>query len=200
MSGGWRAAVERVLPERVRGRAGPALGRTMDRLAVPPSGLKAGRGVPRERADRAPAVLVLLLGAGPEAVERTVAALLEAGPAAGGPRPVLVLDGPHFAVARRAGLAVDHVVSAQQWQRLHPGLPYADHLAERLGQLRRDYATAHLVALPPTGIAGPGPDGASAAQRLGVLLRPVGPGRWRRLWQPVARRVESAVDRSSSGA
>lgn len=193
MSVNLRKVAERVLPESVKGKAGPALGRSMDRLRVPPPGLKAGRG-PGAAGPASPAVVVLLLGA-PDAatVTDTVAALLrDAGPA--GVRPVLVVDTPHFAPARRAGMAVDHVLPAQEWSRRHPGDPYAGYLGERLAQLESDYATSHLVRLPAGGAAAL-PDGALAA-----ALVPPRPGRGRRVWQRLAGRFEAAIDRPASGA
>jgi hypothetical protein len=188
-----RAIAERVLPEQVKGRAGPALGRSLDRLRVPPPGLKAGQGS-GAAGPGSPAVVVLLLGvADARAVADTVAALLrDAGPA--GVRPVLVLDSTHFAPARRAGLAVDHLLPASDWVQRHARLPYPDYLAERLTQLRADYATSHLVRLPVEGAAAL-PDGALAA-----ALVPPDPGRRRRAWQRLAGRLEAAIDRPSSGA
>lgn len=193
MSVNLRKIAERVLPESVKGKAGPALGRSMDRLRVPPPGLKAGRG-PGSAGPGSPAVLVLLLGA-PDAatVTDTVAALLrDAGPA--GVRPVLVLDTPHFAPARRAGLAVDHLLAAGEWAQRHPDQPYAGYLAERLAQLEADYATPHLVRLPAGGVAVL-PDGALAA-----ALVPPRPGAGRLVWQRLAGRFEAAIDRPTSGA
>jgi hypothetical protein len=188
-----RKVAERVLPGSVKGKAGPALGRSMDRLRVPPPGLKAGRG-PEAAGSASPGVVVLLLGA-PDAatVTDTVAALLrDAGPA--GVRPVLVLDTPHFAPARRAGLAVDHLLPAAEWAERHPGQPYAGYLTERLAQLEADYATSHLVRLPAGG-TGALPDGA-----LADALVPPRPGSGRRVWQRLAGRLEAAIDRPTSGA
>lgn len=190
-----RAVAERVLPEPLRGRAGPLLGRTMDRLAVPPPGLKAGAGTPRGGADRRPAVIVLLLGAtGPDAVAATAAELVHHGPVAGGPRPVVVLDTPHFAAVRRAGLAADHILARAEYEARHPGQPYSAYLAQRLDQLRRDYATRHVVTVPPEGVAALGPG--ALAELLVVPRR----GWWRRVWEPTALRFEAAIDRPTSGA
>jgi hypothetical protein len=188
-----RAVAERVLPDAVKGKAGPALGRSMDRLRVPPPGLKAGHG-PGAAGPAGPVVVVLLLQApDAQAVADTAAALLRAaGPA--GVRPVLVLDSPHFAPARRAGLAVEHLTPSQEWARRHPDRPYSGYLAERLAQLRADYATSHLVRLPDEGAAGL-PDGA-----LTAALLPPHPGRGRRVWQRLAGRFEAAIDRPTSGA
>ena len=66
---------------------------------------------------------------------------------------MLVLDGPHFAVARRAGVASDHVLSREEWVGRHPGQPWEDYLAGQLARFRRDDATGHVVALPPEGSA-----------------------------------------------
>jgi hypothetical protein len=188
-----RTVAERMLPEPVKGKAGPALGRSMDRLRVPPPGLKAGR-APETAGTGSPAAVVLLLGGADAAsVAGTVAALLRVAGTAG-VRPVLVLDGPHFAPARRAGLAVDHLMPADDWQRRHPGRPYTGYLAERLAQLRADYATSHLVTLPAGG-AGEMGDGALAA-----ALTPPEPGRGRRVWHRLAGRVEAAIDRPTRGA
>ncbi len=189
----WRVA-RSLVPERLRAQLAPLLGRWLDRLGVPPPGLRAGHGAPGG-ADRLPTVLVLHFGAAAaEAVVATVDALLAHGPAVGGPRPVLVLDTPHLGVARRAGLAVEHVLPAAGWAERHPDLPYQLHLAERLEQLCRDYATRHLVTVPAGG-PGDWPDGL-----LPVLLRPPVPSRARRAWQRGALRLESAIDRPGRGA
>lgn len=191
MSPNLRRVAERVLPEPVRGKAGPALGRTMDRLAVPPPGLKAGRG--NRAVPGGPTVVVLLLGEACAATVADTVTALARDAATAGVRPVLVLDGPHFAPARRAGLAVDHVLSAREWSQRHPDRPYPGYLAERMGQLRRDYATDHVVTLPVQGAAGL-PEG-----RLGEILVPPRPGRFRDGWQRLAARFEAAVDRPTSG-
>jgi hypothetical protein len=199
MSPKLRAVAERVLPEPVRGRAGPALGRTMDRLGVPPPGLRAGRQQPASGTSGWPAVVVLLLGAQgqPAVAVTTVAATAEAllpAAAAARVRPVLVLDTSHFAAVRRAGLAVEHVLPLDEWDRRHPGTPYTGYLGERLEQLRQDYATGHLVTLPSGG-AGALPDGELAALLVPPYRNPL-----RRWWQRLAGRLEGAIDRPSSGA
>jgi len=213
MSPKLRAVAERVLPEPVRGKAGPALGRTMDRLGVPPPGLRAGRQLPASGTNGWPAVIVLLLGAQGQpaatatatavtvtvtvvtatVVTATAEALLPVA-AAAGVRPVLVLDTPHLAAVRRAGLAVEHVLPPDEWDRRHPGTPYTGYLGERLDQLRKDYATPHLVTLPSGG-AEALPDG-----ELAALLVPPHRSPLRRWWQRLAGRFEEAIDRPTSGA
>jgi hypothetical protein len=194
MSPKLRAVAERVLPEPVRGRAGPALGRSMDRLGVPPPGLRAGRQQPTSGTSGWPAVVVLMLGAsGQSAVAATAEALLPVA-AAARVRPVLVLDTAHFAAVRRAGLAVEHVLPPEEWDRRHPGTSYTRCLGERLDQLRQDYATGHLVTLPSGG-AEVLPDG-----ELAALLVPPHRSPLRRWWQRLAGRIEGAVDRPTSGA
>jgi hypothetical protein len=215
-----RRRISGLLPDAVRLAAVTALGRAADGLGAPPAGLRAGRG--RDGAGSAPVVLVLHLGAtSVEAVEDTVRALTERGAGSGAgdvasdegghgvmdgsgsgveagngavaPRPVLVLDTPHLAVARRAGFAVDHVLSPQAWRRYPSDLPHAGYLAERLDQLCRDYATRHLVTVPPGGPAALPPGTLAAA------LIPVRHGRVRRVRDAVVGRVEANINRLTSG-
>jgi hypothetical protein len=195
MSRGWRGLVETVMPEFVRGKAGPAFGRTMDRLRVPPTGLKAGPRSTGPDRDRRPVALVLLLGAGAAETERVARALAEAVRSPASARPVLVVDGPFFAGVRRAGICVEYVMSEQQWSRQHPELSHTGYLAARLELLCRDYATDQLLRLP-TEVEDTLLDGG----RLAELLRATPTPRWRRFWLPWAVRAERMIDRSSSGA
>jgi hypothetical protein len=192
MSRGWRGVAEKVMPEAVRGRAGPAFGRTMDRLRVPPTGLRAGPHVGGADRDRRPVVLVLLPGAGAAEVERVARALAVAARSPGAARPVLLVDGPFFAPARRAGICVEYLPDERTWSRRHPDRSYTADLARRLDLLRRDYATDQLLRLAA--------DGTVDAQRLAPMLRPPARSWWRRRWLPLALRAEGAIDRPSSGA
>ena len=178
---------------RLRQAAGRAVGWTFDALAAPPPGLRPARDLDPRTLDGRPVVLVLLLDADPAAVLRTAQDLARA-TAEGGPRAVLVLDEPHFAVARRAGVASDHVLSREEWVAGHPGLPWEDYLAGQLARFRRDYATGHVVALPPEGSAALDP--AEFAEALRPPAR-----RWgtaRRAWDRAVARVERRVDRGSA--
>lgn len=195
MSRGWRGVVENVMPEFVRGRAGPAFGRTMDRLRVPPTRLRAGPHLTGPDRDRRTVALVLLLGAEEAEIGRVARVLAEAVRFPTSARPVLVIDGPFFAAVRRAGICVEHVMSDRQWSRQYPDRSYAEYLTARLDLLRRDYATAQLLRLPTGG----GSD-LIEGKRLAELLRLTPDPWWRRWWLPLAIRAEKAIDRSFSGA
>lgn len=146
-----RDAVRRVPV--LRRTAGGVVDRVVLAGRVPPPGLRAGRGTPAALADAGEPILLVLTGAADGAVAATAADLARLALAVPGLRPVLVLDTPAFATVRRAGFAVDHLLSRQEWQARHPDRPYAGHLAERLAQLRRLYASDWVQVLPPGGTA-----------------------------------------------
>jgi hypothetical protein len=197
MSHGWRGVVEKVMPESVRGTVGPAFGRAMDRLRVPPTGLKAGPQLSGPGRDRRPVALVLLLGAGAAQTDHVARALAGAVRTPSSVRPVLVVDGPFFAAVRRAGICVEHVMSEQQWSRQYPDGSHAEYLTARLDLLRRDYATDQILRLSAAGDDTPIDIDEG---RLTELLRSRSDSWWRRLWLPLAVRAERAIDRPSSGA
>src|SRR4051794_29204954 len=129
--------------------AGNAVGRGFESLGGPPPGLVPGGGTAND--DR-PVVVVLLFGATADVVAAT-GRDLAAALAAGAPRPVLVLDGPHFADARRAGVVTDHVLSREDWAaRGHAG--WDTYLAGELDRLRHDLRTRHVVTLTAAGTTG----------------------------------------------
>jgi len=177
----------------LRRAAGRIVGWAVEASATPPPGLRPGRDIDPQVLDGRPVVLVLLLGADDAAVQRTAQDLART-TAEGGPRALLVLDGPHFATARRAGVAADHVLSRDEWAQRHPGLPWGDYLDGELARLRRDFATAHVVALPPAG---------SAALDPAVLAEAMHPparrgGRARAAWDRAVARVERRIDGGSA--
>jgi hypothetical protein len=176
------------LPARLRRLAGDTVGWGFETLGGPPPGLVPGGG---HTHDDRPVVVVLLFGATADVVAAT-ARDLAGRLAVGGPRPVLVLDGPHFAAARRAGVVVDHVISRADWA----ARGYAEwdtYLAGEVDRLRRDLRTRHVVTLPPEGT-----DGMSTVA-LRELLTPPGrrPNPLARLWRRAVVRVERRVDRTS---
>lgn len=176
------------LAARLRRLAGDTVGWAFETLGGPPPGLVPGGGTAN---DGRPIVVVLLFGATADAVT-TTARDLTAGLAAGGPRAILVLDSPHFAAARRAGVVVDHVISRADWA----ARGYAEwdrYLAGEIDRLRRDLRTRHVVTLPPGGTAG------MAASALRELMTPPGrrPNPLLRLWRRTAVRAERLVDRTS---
>ena len=167
---------------RARQLAGRCVGWAFEAAGGPPPGLTPGRVEPA--LDARPVVIVLLLEAEAEAVAQTAADLVAA-TAAGGPRPVLVLDRPHFAAARRAGVVADHVLSAKDWAaRGLPG-PWEDHLAAELDRLRRDLASRHVVTLPAGGSRALDPAAWQAA-----LTPPRRPGPLRRALVRLERRLD----------
>jgi hypothetical protein len=177
------------LPVRARRLAGNAVGGFFERLGGPPPGLVPGAG---SSYDDRPVVVALLFGATPETVAGT-GRDLAADLAAGGSRPVLVLDGPHFAAARRAGVVTDHVLSREDWAARGYAGTWDAYLAAEVDRLRGDLRTRHVVTLPPTGTEGLGEAG------LRELLTP--PGRSPRLparsWRRIVVRLERRVDRTS---
>jgi hypothetical protein len=178
------------LRARLRRRAGNAVGWFFESLGGPPPGL-----VPRAGTtyDDRPVVAVLLFGAGPDVVGAT-ARTLAASLAAGGPRPVLVLDRPHFAAARRAGVVVDHVLSREDWAARGYEEPWDAYLAGELDRLHTDLQTRHVVTLGETGTEG------MDEAALGELLTPPGrsPRPHTRVWQRIVVRLERRVDRTSA--
>jgi len=114
--------VNRALSE-ARHLVGRFVGWAFEATAAPPPGLVPGRDTGPRSADGRPVVLVLLFGADTPAVTATAHDLSRAA-GRGGPRPLLVLDEPHFAAARRAGVAADHVLSRAVWAARHPGLSW----------------------------------------------------------------------------
>ncbi len=184
-----RSRVRALVPERFSGSFGPAFGAAMDRLGVPPGSLLAGRDVPRAATSGLPVVLVLHLGeAEPQALAVTVDRLRRLAVPVARVRPVLVVDGPHLQVARRAGVPVDHLLPESALAARHPGLPYATYLAGRLAGLTRDYATAHVVTVGRDGWAGTDDDVVVA------LLTPPARPRRRVLRDRALSRLERLVD------
>lgn len=174
----------------LRAVAGAVVDRLVAGAKVPPPGLKAGRGADPVIADRWPAVLVVCLDASADTVAATVRDLQLLAGLTGGVRPVLVLDQPHFALPRRAGLAVEHVVSRHAWELRHPAGTWADYLHGELAGLRHAYSVREsaVVLLPRDGTA------SMDLEALGVLLTPHRQGPLRRTWSGGVRRVARGLD------
>ena len=176
------------LRARLRRRAGNAVGWFFETLGGPPPGLVPGAGTAYD--DR-PVVVVLLFGADRGRRRRDRARRWPTALPAGGPRPVLVLDRPHFAAARRAGVVVDHVLSREDWAARGYPEPWDAYLAGELDRLHHDLRTRHVVTLGETGTAG------MDEAALRELLTP--PGRSPRLparaWQRATVRLERSVDK-----
>jgi hypothetical protein len=117
----------------------------VDLVRAPPPGL---RGSAQERsADALPVVLLYQPGADRADVVSTLEAVPDLQSSAG-VRVVLVLDRPHLAVARRAGLVVELLPGSDSWARRHPDRPWPEEVGRRLALMRRDYAAAAVIELP----------------------------------------------------
>ncbi len=134
---------------RLRWLARQVVGTFFEAAGGPLPGLVAGAG---SRYDDRPVAVVLLLGQDGGVVADTAARLAQA-LRDGGPRSVLVLDGPHFAQARRAGIACDHVLSRAAYAERVPEGSWEDYLRAQTARLRRDYRTRCVVRLPDGGAA-----------------------------------------------
>lgn len=174
----------------LRAVAGAVVDRLVAGAHVPPPGLRAGRAADPDHAvlaDRLPTALVLCLGADEPAVTRTVRDLQVAAGLAG-VRPVLVLDRPHFAVARRAGVPVEHLVAREAWEQRHAPGTWAEHVRRELAAMRHAYSATATVLLPSDGTA------AMDLEVLSVLLAPEPAGRVRRTWAAGVLKAARALD------
>lgn len=151
---GYRLAVAQVLP-RVRGSA--VLTDLAWRVFTPRHGLGQvdvpllpDRQLSGPDVGRVPVLGVLatgLSGAGVEALLDQLASLQRE---TGAFRPVLVLDRPLFAAARRYGYVVEHVIPRERWAGGDFGdTPWEDYLARRLGSVMEHYQMWHVVRATP---------------------------------------------------
>ncbi|MFK5634323.1 hypothetical protein [Ornithinimicrobium sp. LYQ103] len=171
---GYRLATQSVLP-RVRGN--PLLVDLAWRVFSPGSGaagqltvpLHAGRHVGGPDVDRLPVVGVLGLGLTDDQATGLVDRVADLQRETVAFRPVLVLDRPAFAAARRHGFVLEHVVPRDRWTGggwTAPGVEadegsWEAYLARRLGSVIDHYRLWHLV----TAVVGP--------TTTAVALRPV---------------------------
>ncbi len=190
MSGARGALVVRAVRRvpALRRFAGAVVDRMVLAADVPPPGLRAGLGVPARVSDRGVPALLVLLDPQEGALEATVADLGRLALVLPGVRPLLVTDGTTFSVVRRAGFAVDHVLSRREWAERYPDRSWREYFAERMAQLRTTYGADRVVALP---------SGGTADLDLDVLaeaLRPRRPGRIRALSRRLVTGVVRRVD------
>ncbi|QFG70022.1 hypothetical protein [Ornithinimicrobium pratense] len=147
---GYRFALEEVLP-RVRRNA--TLTDLAWRIFAPRHGagnvdvaLLPDRQVTGPDVGRLPVVGVLATGLEDARAEQLLADVADLQRATGSFRPVLVLDRPVFAAARRHGYVVEHVVPEREWATDSFGeVPWPDYLARRLGSVIDHYQLWHLV-------------------------------------------------------
>jgi hypothetical protein len=174
-------------PRFLRRAVGRAVGWIVEVAGGPPPGYAGGPlvdSVGRAELDGRPVVVVLLLGSD-EAVAARTAEDLAAAVVAGAPRVLVVLDTPHFAVVRRVGLPVDHLLSPDDWSARGQAEPWSAHVAQELARLRRDLGELRVLRLPP--------DGAAGRSELIDLLGPPGPRP--RGWRRAGRRWAARLDR-----
>lgn len=147
---GHRFALEQVLP-RVRRSAvltdlawrvfAPRHGAGHVEVALLPDRQLSGPDV-----GRLPVVGVLATGLDDARAEQLLVDLADLQRETGSFRPVLVLDRPVFAAARRFGYVVEHVVPEREWASGAFGeVPWTDYLARRLGSVIDHYQLWHLV-------------------------------------------------------
>lgn len=158
---GYRAAVARLLPAV---RRNPTLTDVVWRVFVPRHGagtlpvpLHGGRHVTGPDAALLPVVGVVALGLTDEQVGAVVEQLAELQRQDLSFRPLLVLDRPAFAHARRHGYVVEVVVPREDWAdqprsgRTEP-VAWEDYLGRRLAAIVDDYQLWHLARADAEGL------------------------------------------------
>lgn len=109
--------------------------------------LLAGHGL-----DNLPVVLVSLVGAVDDDVAEILERVAQEQVLTGGFRPVVLLDGDHFAEVRRYGYPVDYIVPESRWTA--EDVTWREYYRERLRAMRRDYGAVALVEVPePDGLS-----------------------------------------------
>jgi hypothetical protein len=159
----------------------------VDLAHVPPPGLRGGA-VDGIAADGLPVVLLYQPGADEAGIIRTLRAVSELQSSAG-VRVVLVLDRPHLALVRQAGVLAELIPASDAWTRRLPDRSWPEEVRRRLAQIRRDYRAAAVFEV--------GRDGLNDAQRATITARfrsgsPVGRGMaaWRRLRAAALRLID----------
>lgn len=153
---GYRFALEEVLP---RVRRSPVLTDLAWRVFAPRSGaghvdvaLLPDRQLSGPDVGRVPVVGVLATGLPDEALEALLDQLASLQRETAAFRPVLVVDRPLFAAARRHGYVVEHVIPRERWAGGEFGdPPWEDYLARRLGSVIDAYQLWHLARVAPDG-------------------------------------------------
>jgi hypothetical protein len=161
----------------------------IDRLTVPPPGLRGPLGT-RVR-DAYPVVLLFQPGANEAAVRRTLEALPGLCSAAE-IRVVLVVDRPHLAAARRSGVPVELLPDREAWERRRGEPSWQELVQHRLTIMRRDYAAAGTVQIPENGLGSVDVPELAAMLQADPLVRRHR-ARWRRSVSAVMRVIDRPV-------
>jgi hypothetical protein len=173
-------------PPRLRTILGRVADWFVDLARVPPPGLRGPGG--DISADALPVVLLFQQEADENGVVTTLAAVPDLSSAAG-VRVVLVLDRPHLALARRAGVPVELVPERMAWEQRHASRSWHQYVEQRLAMLQRDYAAAATFRVPG--------DGLSSLERTAIIaaMRPA-PSAWRRMaaWRRARTALVRMVD------
>lgn len=96
--------------------------------------------------DRLPVVAFLALGRESSDITQVLESVLQLQRQSRSFRPVIVVDQPAFAEARRADVVMDHLVPRSGWHPLLAGdVTYDSYVAQRILDLRKHYPLVHLV-------------------------------------------------------
>lgn len=109
--------------------------------------LLAGEGL-----DNVPVVVLSLVGTPEELVGERLEQIGQEQLLTGGFRPVLIIDGDHFAAVREFGWPVELVLSRPQWQAeesLQDDAGWEAYLTRRYQAIRRNYRAAALLEFGP---------------------------------------------------
>jgi hypothetical protein len=163
---------------------------------VPPAGLRTGLG--GRRSDVLPVVLLVQRGADESAVRRTVAAIPVVYTSAS-VRIVMVLDRPHLAIVRRAGMAVELLPDRAALEGRYREESWSQLAEHRLDLLREAYAAVAIVRVPSEGLS------TADIPMLAARLRSdpnVHRGRvfWRRALATLIARLDPPVERTTRNA
>lgn len=140
-------------------RSSPMIADLVSRLFPPrfdPAGsvlpLRAGALTGRD-VNRLPIVGFLLLDSDEDKVATLIEDVTQLQRRTSGFRPVLLLDGPHFAAVRAADMVMEHLVPARDWHGAIAGAVEHDrYLAQRLLDLQRHYLAWHICRVGVEGI------------------------------------------------
>lgn len=102
--------------------------------------------------DNVPVVVLSLVGVSPDLVPERLEEIGREQLLTGGFRPIIVIDGDHFAAVREYAWPVELVLSAQQWDDqpdLRDDEGWEAYLTRRYQSIRRNYRAAALLEFGP---------------------------------------------------
>ena len=102
--------------------------------------------------DNVPVVILSLVGTPPELVGERLEQIGREQLLTGGFRPILVIDGDHFAAVREFGWPIELVLSRAQWdadELVRDESGWEAYLTRRLQAIRRNYRAAALLEFGP---------------------------------------------------